>query len=267
MIRKIGRNMVNKYLMSGDGPAYARRKTGFEKWRGRDMVVDWDEARELFHISDNSGAVFVARKERVRLQNRGVEARRERLLSEYLGKEDIVRAGDIVVDCGANIGEFSVACAKMGAVVHAFEPDPKEFGALKANAIDGMIVNNLALWCRTETLTFYESNKSGDSSLIDMGSANSVIKVDAVRIDKYIIEKGISRIRLLKVEAEGAEPEVLEGCGDSLKRVDYVAVDMGPERGVDKDNTVVEVMDRLLPHGFKLNNFNSMRFSGLFSRV
>lgn len=267
MLRELGRKAVLRYMMSGDGAVFAARKTRFDKSRGRSMTVDWDDARKLFVVTDDTGTVHVARKERVRLQNMGVAARRTRLFQEYLGGAELVRSGDVVIDCGANIGEFSMACAMMGGRVHAFEPDPTEFEAVVANATGDMTPVNKALWHETDTLKFYDNNSSGDSSLIDTGKAEAVLEIEAIRLDDYAAGAAIDHVRLIKVEAEGAEPEVLDGAGDLLDRTDYVAVDMGPERGMSQENTVVAVTDRLVPRGFRLVHFDNMRFCGLFSRV
>jgi hypothetical protein len=43
-----------------------------------------------------------------------------------------LRPGDVVVDCGANIGLITLRLAARGATVHAFEPDPYSFGRLRA---------------------------------------------------------------------------------------------------------------------------------------
>lgn len=268
MLRRAARGLIDLYMMSGDEADFSKRKTRFEKSRGRQLTVSWDDERKLFAITDPSGSVYVARKERVRLQNKGVAARRQRLVSEYLGGAELIRPGDVVVDCGANIGEFSVMAALKGATVHAFEPDPKEFAALKTNATGDMTVKNMALWHSTDVLTFYDNNDSGDSSLIDAGHAKSVLRVNAIRLDDYAKSAGITGdIRLLKIEAEGAEPEVLDGCSDLLDRVDYIAVDMGAEKGMLKENTVVPVMDRLTRYGFRLKFFESTRLCGLFARM
>lgn len=267
MLRELGRRAIVGYMMGGDDFAFSVRKTYFEKIRGRAMTVVWDDARRLFVVSDDTGVVHVARKERVRLQNMGVAARRNRLIREYLGGADLIRPGDVIIDCGANIGEFAVACAMAGGCVHAFEPDPKEFGALVANATGDITTVNEALWHSTETLKFYDNNASGDSSLIDTGIADAVLEIKGTRLDEYALRAGINNVRLIKIEAEGAEPEVLDGAGDLLDYSDYITVDMGPERGVSQENTVVAVNDRLIERGFRLIHFDNIRFCGLFERV
>ena len=71
-------------------------------------------------------------------------------------------------------------------------------------------------------------------------------------------------IKVFKVEAEGYEPEVLEGAIETLKLVEYVTVDFGPERGKKNKNTVVEVNEILLDNYFKLIKFSNFRTVGLY---
>lgn len=44
-----------------------------------------------------------------------------------------VKAKDCVVDVGANIGYYTLLMAKQRAIVHSFEPEPKNFALLKKN--------------------------------------------------------------------------------------------------------------------------------------
>jgi hypothetical protein len=74
-------------------------------------------------------------------------------------------------------------------------------------------------------------------------------------------------IRLVKLEAEGAEPEILDGMDETLKRVEFVAADMGPERGLEKANTVIDVSDRLFEKNFRLIAFNASRCTGLYKQT
>jgi len=61
---------------------------------------------------------------------------------------------------------------------------------------------------------------------------------------------GLDQIRLLKVEAEGAEPEVLLGAVPVFAQIDYITVACGPERGPDRTCTDEECASILKEHGF-----------------
>ena len=75
-------------------------------------------------------------------------------------------------------------------------------------------------------MTFYLNNNSGDSSL-DNKSDNKII-VKTKTLDFLL--RDIKIIGLIKLEAEGHEPEVLEGSLEILKKTKYITVDVGPER-------------------------------------
>ena len=67
-------------------------------------------------------------------------------------------------------------------------------------------------------------------------------KVPVDRLESYVS----SKIKLLKLEAEGAEPEILEGLGEKLNLVEYISADLGYERGVHCESTLVPVTNYLL---------------------
>ncbi len=267
-VGQLGSRMAYLWIMRGEREVFAARISWFEKRRGRSMLVKWDPARKLFRVMDPSGDIYVARKHRVPLQAIGIADRRANLMKAYLGDFNILRPQDIVIDCGANIGEFSIACAQAGATVHSFEPDPKDFEALCANAFVGLTPVPKALWHKSGKLKLYENNDSGDSGLIDIGRAAAVLEIEAVSLDEYMAQVGEKkRVRLIKLEAEGAEPEVLDGAKEVLSRTDYVAADMGPERGILQESTMVEVTTRLSKQGFRLIHFDHHRICGLFSAL
>ena len=56
----------------------------------------------------------------------------------------------------------------------------------------------------------------------------------------------------MKLEAEGTKPEVIEEIGDYVSRIDYVAADLGPERGQGQEATVAPVTQRLYGMGFRM---------------
>ena len=65
-------------------------------------------------------------------------------------------------------------------------------------------------------------------------------------MDEYIAKNNIKEIKLLKIEAEGNEPEVLQGSKKFLKLIKFIAIDGGPERGLKKETTIEFAKDYLL---------------------
>ena len=83
-------------------------------------------------------------------------------------------------------------------------------------------------------------------------------------VDSLNIE---NQIKLIKVEAEGQEPEVLEGSLNTLKNIEYIAVDFGFERGLNQENTINSVNNILTKNNFELKNISEYRLVGLYKNL
>ncbi len=156
-----------------------------------------------------------------------------------------------------------------GAVPIAFEPDAREFAALQRNLQEtgGLAINEL-LWSHTTEIDFYDANDSGDSSVWGSEKAVSVSRRTATTLDDALADTDFASrpIKLLKLEAEGAEPEVLSGAKTTLERVYFVTADVGPERGGDRRTTLFEVADVLRRLGFLPREVQTKRLTVLFER-
>jgi FkbM family methyltransferase len=137
-----------------------------------------------------------------------------------------------VFDIGANIGYYSLlAAARLegSGEVHAFEPAPAPFEQLRAsarlNGFRSLVCNQLAVAdFDGETTLFLPSNQAWTLSSIDPGfSLNdgaTQIAVACKTLQTYCRERDITRVDLIKMDAEGAEIKVLHGMGplfDQLK--------------------------------------------------
>jgi hypothetical protein len=113
-------------------------------------------------------------------------------------------------------------------------------------------------------LNYIPKPGEGDSSLVEMKNFSTVKKVEAVTLETFIGEHGIDTVTLLKIEAEGAEPEILQGAASVLDRVAYITVDCGPERGFDKQSTFNDVHKILAENGFEIVQANMKRIVFLY---
>ena len=215
--------------------------------------------------ADNEEFTFTNMRMIGRYKN-GVASRLHGLASEYLIDSCDLQAGDLVIDIGANIGEFSRYCGQVkGANVVCFEPEADCLGALEQNlaGLQARIIPT-ALWKEQTQLQIYHSPVTNDTSLIEPESFDWVETIEVQRLDDVMATRfdsddeifDTSRIKLMKVEAEGAEPEIIAGALHTLARVEYVTVDCGPERGIAKSSTLVPVLNLLLNAGFELRDFS-----------
>ena len=82
------------------------------------------------------------------------------------------------------------------------------------------------------------------------------ITVNCQTLDNFV--KNINKkIKLIKIEAEGAEPEVVYGLKNQLKKIQYIVIDVGYERGNSQESTLVDCTNYLLKNNFRLIDFNS----------
>lgn len=185
------------------------------------------------------------------------------LYDSYLLNSIDIQNDDVIVDCGANVGELFLAVKEknLDVTYMGFEPDKETYECLKLNVKNEKnIVHNIGLSNIEGSNNFYIDNEGGNSSFVDFGTSES-IKVDTKTLDSYNIKKNI---KLFKIDAEGYEPEVLSGSKNTLKKTAFVSVDFGSERGANQNNTMVDVNNLLLQVGFELIELNDFRMIGLY---
>ena len=83
-------------------------------------------------------------------------------------------------------------------------------------------------------------------------------------MDNIINSEKYQLIKLLKIDAEGAEPEILMGASKLLHKIKYITVDVGPERGLLEESTDKETTEFLLNNNFTLLYENRERQTILF---
>ena len=168
------------------------------------------------------------------------------MLQKYSNSDVVVERGDVVIDIGANVGEFSLAAASQGAHVIAVEPDPSAYRCLELNTKnEGNVTCTQALIAERKcTKTFYISSKFSDSSVVaPTASWSEKQEVEAVDLNGLMEANGIEVVDFLKLEAEGYEPEILSGAKPVLKRIRKIAIDGSPERsGEATASACVEIL-------------------------
>ena len=149
---------------------------------------------------------------------------------------NLVKPGHIVIDAGANVGQYSMLAStlvKPHGAVHAFEPAQinrlKMAMNLVRNRVGNVSLNDLALWDLPEELlmsldladqkqrnfgAFAASKKSSTDEPLTVLS-NSVA---AIRLDDYVQEQGLTAVNVIKMDIEGSETRALNGSRATLKK-------------------------------------------------
>jgi FkbM family methyltransferase len=187
----------------------------------------------------------------------------DNLFESYCLNSINFKKGDVIVDCGSNIGEiyYSLIQKKLEVAYYAFEPDPSAYKCLVNNLNNQKNVNlhPIALSNSESESELYIDGFGGNSSLEYFGSKQKVTTLTK-KLDSFNLKK----IKLFKVEAEGHEEEVLKGSIQTFPYIEYITVDYGPEKGESQESTMTSVINYLSDNGFELIQTSKYRQIGLF---
>ena len=133
-----------------------------------------------------------------------------------------LKPGDVVLDCGANVGVLTNTLAATGATVHAFEPDPYSFEKLTSNthkypnvhlynAAIGVDKKPVKLFRSPDFTTDPEKHSISSSVFEDKKNVTEENFVDVNQIDFIeFINTLAAPVKLTKMDIEGAEVPILE---------------------------------------------------------
>lgn len=141
---------------------------------------------------------------------------------------------DILIDCGANIGDVTSSFARTGAQVFAFEPNPLCFSILRKrfSITPNVKCYNQGVMDRDCTLSFATAKPHGKwddidvtvtGSFHDVGAVDlpkEILDIQCVSLSKFIMSLN-KRVRLLKLDIEGCELEVINDLIDT-RTIDLV---------------------------------------------
>jgi FkbM family methyltransferase len=128
-----------------------------------------------------------------------------------------IAKGDTVIDCGANLGEFSAVAASKECNVIAFEPmaAPRKYLDITSKLNDGYItVAPCALSDKSGTVYFEESSTNlGGAHMSDKG-----VPVQMTTLDEYVEQNNLKSVDFIKADIEGAERLMLKGAQETIRR-------------------------------------------------
>lgn len=228
----------------------AEHNLGVAFGRNTGLRIGIRRHKGFWRIQTNTEEIVIASILRWRKYRNGILERINAVASEYgFGDHFVIQPNDVVIDIGANIGEFALFANRRGALVYAIEADDNVFRALQENVKNENIIPvNLAIWDKTGQVPFYSNVDSADSSIIKPSSYSRKTIKEAKTLDGFARQHGIGNVSLIKCDAEGAEPEVLMGATELLGRTDALAFDCGFERS--GASTVKECVSILRTRGF-----------------
>lgn len=185
----------------------------------------------------------------------------EHLYDSYLLNNIDFNDQDLVIDCGANVGELFLSIKSNSPNIQyiGFEPDEQVFECLQLNTNSKS--SNICLSNESGEKNFFIDSLGANSSVYESepGMDSMVVKVE--KLENLYPD---TEIKLLKIDAEGSELEVLEGSKKIFNNIEYISVDCGAEKGVNQDTTFVDVNNYLISNNFSLIGINQNRLICLY---
>jgi FkbM family methyltransferase len=147
-------------------------------------------------------------------------------------RQDVrVDKGDIVIDAGAALGDFTLLASYKGADVHAFEPSQyiiSEYLQTSVNLNKGLSGTiTIAPYALADTIgkaefaiddanigasRFTKEDKNGQRK-----ARGATEEVEVTTLDEYVHRNSLGRVDFIKADIEGAERLMLKGAKNVLK--------------------------------------------------
>lgn len=179
---------------------------------------------------------------------------------------------DVVVDVGSHIGRFSIyAASKTKNRVFAFEPLPQVFEFLQANIrlnqFNNIVAIRKAVDVRKGKRLMYIGRQE-DPEMAYFGDKNLggrklrfSFMAETITLEKVLAEEGIETIDFLKINAEGAEGELIPYWQETglLQRVQKFTMHFHPEISILSGQEMYNLLEKAgleisLRGGFKNKN-------------
>jgi len=152
----------------------------------------------------------------------------ERGLHDFLERN--VRPGMVCLDVGANLGEAAMHMARktgFSGRVLAFEPVPPVRARLEQHVAhnglgDVIRVESLALSSGEGRVTMSYASAAepnqGMGSMVRVDNEDTALRIEVATqsLDALVTARGLTRIDLIKIDVQGAEPLVLSGARETL---------------------------------------------------
>lgn len=178
--------------------------------------------------------------------------------------------GNNFIDVGGHFGFFSMLGAEVvgeDGLVVTFEPMPKTRALLQEN------ISKRAAKCRHSLVPAAAGREAGKMTFTDFGLVGSAyatsthartssyreegrIEVDVVSVDEIVTQLQLSRVDLIKIDAENAEAEVLAGAQNTIERFKPSLI---LETGDCQDALSKPVIESLIQRGYKAYEFSEFQ--------
>lgn len=170
-----------------------------------------------------------------------LKVEKARIAPRHRSAFESVTTGDVCIDCGCNAGSVSDVFLDKGALVYAFEPHPFLFEALsqKYRGTNDIKLMNVAVWDRNTRMDLHVQKVKGSEVVNLEGTTlfgnridarvESKCNVEVIDLTEFIAGLG-RRVKILKIDVEGAEFEIMDKILASglHEKIEHIFCEMHP---------------------------------------
>ncbi len=165
------------------------------------------------------------------------------MINEYSIEDFQIAQNDTIIDIGAHIGLFSLLVSQFCKTgkIFSFEPINDNFNLLvsnlKLNQTENIHPFNLAVSKNTSSVNLFLNSDQSAHSIFSSDSES--ITVESISLQRIFDENKISSCKLLKLDCEGAEYEIIDSLPleyfDRIQNIaiEYHVADSKPELAKD----------------------------------
>lgn len=142
--------------------------------------------------------------------------------------EVCLSSGDVVLDCGSCLGDFSAIAGSKGCTVYAFEPSQYIINTYLSKTLEinsNFTICDYATCDSAGTTTFTVDTRLFGSNGIDykvddVKRESEILEetVKMITLDDFVHENNIDKVNFIKADIEGAERNMLIGAKNILKK-------------------------------------------------
>ena len=131
-----------------------------------------------------------------------------------------LRSEDVIMDIGANMGDFPLRFSRKVKAIHSYEPMPDTFEVLKLN-VDSNGFQNCSIYEKAVTTNTGEISFFLNETSINAHAGASIHKLRGrteFKVQSISFEDEVKRINpsIIKMDIEGAEYDILNNVSDDL---------------------------------------------------
>lgn len=188
-------------------------------------------------------------------------------LIQLLNKIGVETENSTAIDIGANIGNHAIEFSKYFADVICFEPNPRTFDVLAANAKQrkNIQVNKWGCSSSNQKIKLQEDfNNVGSSSAVMPISSQNSLEILVKPLDEMI--DTFSNVSLIKIDIEGMEIEALKGAESTISKFRPVICLEQNETEFNNGSVETESLDWLRAKGYKILSLAAQKRHNPFIR-